>query len=77
MSRRCLVYFEDKQRLAVSEMMEGMTDGAVVATVGWGEGVGSGWGITDGAGLMTGGRRVAGETTLEMVGEIFEHWNML
>ena len=56
-------------------LIERAADGAVVATVGWGEGVGSGWGVDDGVELMTGGDSVARETTLEMVGETLERWN--
>ena len=42
MSRRRLIYLEDKERVEDPEMMEGAADGAVVGTVGWGEGVGLG-----------------------------------
>ena len=74
MSRRRLIYFEDRHRLVVSGLVERAADGAVVATVGWGEGVGSGWGVDGGIELMTGSGGVAGETTLETVGETLERW---
>ena len=56
----------------MSGLVERAADGVVVATVGWGEGVGSGWGVDDGVELMTGSDSVAGEMTLEMVGETLE-----
>ena len=53
-------------------MMEGATAGAVVATIGWGEGVGSGSGMIGGVGLVTGGGGAAGEMALETDGETLE-----
>ena len=48
MSRRCLICLEDKDRAEDSEMVEGAADGAVVGKVGWGDGVGWGWGLIGG-----------------------------
>ena len=71
-SRRRLIYFEDREIEEDSEMLEGAVDGAVVGTVSWGEGVVSGWGMVGGVGLVTGGGGAAGEMTLETVGETLE-----
>ena len=72
MSRRRLIYFEDREIVEDSEMVEGAADGSVVGTVGWGEGVVSGWGMIGGVGLVTGGGGAAGEMTLDTVGETLE-----
>ena len=68
-SRRRLIYFEDREMEEDSEMVEGAVDGEVVGMVGWG--------MIGGVGLVAGGGGAAGDTTLETVGETLECWKML
>ena len=63
-SRRRLIYFEDREMEEDSEMVEGAVDGEVVGMVGWG--------MIGGVGLVAGGGGAAGDTTLETVGETLE-----
>ena len=67
-SRRRLIYFEDREMEEDSEMVEGAVDGEVVGMVGWG--------MIGGVGLVAGGGGAAGDTTLETVGETLERWKM-
>ena len=75
-SRRRLIYFEDREMEEDSKMVEGAVDGGVVGMVGWGEGVSSGWGMIGGVGLVAGGGGAGGDTTLETVGETLERRKM-
>ena len=74
-SRRCLICLDERPILVAPELMERAADEVLVVTVGWGEEVGSDWGVTSGIGLRTRGDSVAGETTLETFGETLEWWN--
>ena len=71
-----MIYFEDREMEEDSRMVEEAAEGEAVGTVGWGEGVVSGWGMIGGVGLVTGEGGAGGDMTLETVGETLERWKM-